>query len=117
MRFVDRLLLLLAATGAWAFAGLFYLQYFHEGGRAKPPEAPRVTVAFPERIQVENAPGTVLKVAGEAAAQPAAAPAALKLVCTFSGKIVTMKPGIFGSSRWDPEREWPLTATFECKPQ
>ncbi len=117
MRFVDRFLLLLAATGAWAFAGLFYLQYFHEGGRAKPPEAPRVAVNFPDRVQVVNAPDTVLKVASDAAAaQPAAAPV-LKLVCTLSGKIQTMKPGLFGGSRWDPDREWPVTATLDCKPQ
>ena len=122
MRAIDRLFLFLAFAGIWALAGMFYLQHFHEGGRAR--AAAPVTVTFPAKIAVENAPGTALrvanaesgplKVATEAAPPPALT---LKLDCRVVGKLETQKPGVtlFGSGRWEPQREWPLAATLECK--
>jgi hypothetical protein len=122
MNYVDRLFRFLSVTALWLVAAMFYVAFFHEGGRWK-PAAPTAAmpppVTFPAKFAVTNADGAPLKIVGEVTmaqpAQPARMPK-VRLNCKLSGSITTAQPSLrLFSDAWKPDRDWPLEAKLECE--
>ena len=116
MHAVDRLFRFLSVTGLWLVAGMFYVAFFHEGGKFAAPGQP-ATINFPAKFAVVNADGAPLKIAGEVTMAKPTAPSAgpkVRLNCELTGSITTAQPSFrLFSGEWKPDHDWPLVAKLE----
>ena len=106
MKIFDRLVVIVIAGGVWAMAAMYYQTEFRAGAK---PNAP--PPAQPASMAVVNDKDAPLKVTGAVDA------AISRLNCALRGQIVTQKRNVrlFGPDNWQPDKEWPVELTLECK--